>query len=72
MPANVGLPELLILLAIACAFIGHKLARSKNQPGWIGAVLGFFLGLIGLLILAVLPRRVENSLQTSDRAAQNE
>ena len=59
---NIGLPELLFVLVIVCTFVGYKIAVSRNHAGWIGAVLGFFLGLIGLLIIATIPRGQANSL----------
>lgn len=58
--SNFGFPELLFLLAIVCTFVGFKIAVSRNHAGWIGAVLGFFLGLIGLLIIALVPRGQAN------------
>jgi hypothetical protein len=32
-------------------------AARRGHRAWMGAVLGFFLGLIGLLLVAILPRR---------------
>jgi len=34
---------------------GAYLARMKNREAWFGAVLGIFLGVIGLVILVLLP-----------------
>lgn len=34
---------------------GAYLARWKNRDAWVGAVLGIFLGVIGLLIIVLLP-----------------
>ena len=40
---------------VAHGLAGAYLARMKNREAWFGAVLGIFLGVIGLLILVVLP-----------------
>ena len=40
-----------------CSFVGAKLATGKRRPAFEGALLGFLLGVIGLLIEALLPTR---------------
>jgi hypothetical protein len=61
MPGNIGLPEFFILTWIIFAFIGYKFAQSKNLPGWIGAALGMFFNIFGILIIALIPRREPES-----------
>jgi hypothetical protein len=46
-----------LVIWIVCGVIGAMIAAGKERPLWHGAALGFLLGLIGLLIIALLPRR---------------
>jgi hypothetical protein len=54
-PGGVGLLTLLIL--ILSMYFGWRIAGRKGYSPWLGLVLGLLLSLIGLLIVAVLPRR---------------
>ena len=45
----------IILISTAMAFAGARIAQAKNRSTWLGAALGFGLGLIGLLIVYRLP-----------------
>jgi hypothetical protein len=47
----------LVLIAVVQTGIGAFIAVSKERSVWLGVALGFFLGFIGWIILAVLPRR---------------
>jgi hypothetical protein len=47
----------IILISTAMAFAGARMAESKNRPTWLGAALGFGLGLLGLLIVYCLPAK---------------
>lgn len=46
-----------LVVAVAFGFGTMKLATNKGRAGVEGFLLGFFLGLIGLIIEAVLPKR---------------
>lgn len=42
--------------AIVCALIGYFMGVSWKGRPWLGAILGFFLGVIGLIIFAIIPK----------------
>jgi uncharacterized membrane protein len=44
-----------VVWCLAWGYAGAYVARSKNREPWLGAILGIFLGVIGLVILLVLP-----------------
>lgn len=43
------------MLAIVCSFVAAWVAGEKGRPGREGAMLGFWLGPLGLLVEALLP-----------------
>lgn len=47
---------LAVIIWCACAFIAHQIAKPKGYP-YAGIVLGFFLGIIGILIVLWLPKK---------------
>jgi hypothetical protein len=50
-------PELLIVLFIVSfPVVGYLIGRTKGRPV-LGAVLGFFLNVVGWIIIAVVPPR---------------
>lgn len=53
------------LWIVAWGMAGAALARAKNREAWFGAVLGIFLGAIGLVILVVLPPLPEDASAAS-------
>ncbi len=46
--------EIIILVWFACGILGALIGQSKNQVV-LGAILGFALGVIGVLIICVVP-----------------
>ena len=47
-----------IVVAFIFAAIGALIAvRMKNRSPWLGALLGFLLGLIGIGIILIIPKR---------------
>lgn len=44
-----------LIFGIAFGFAGYKIGIGRGRPG-LGAVLGFLLGLLGLLIFICIPR----------------
>jgi len=44
-----------IVISIAIIYWGWKIAQKKGYSPWIGFLLAFFLGLIGIIILYVMP-----------------
>ena len=57
--AGLGLLVTLVGLAVAIAILywGYRIAKKRGYPAWLGLVLAFFLGLIGILILYLLPAK---------------
>lgn len=45
----------LVAIPIVCAFGCYRIALSKGRGAGLWGVLGFFFGLIALLIIALLP-----------------
>jgi hypothetical protein len=48
-----------VFWALVGGILGAVIAQSKNRRPWEGALLGVLLGLIGVLIVALLPKVVE-------------
>lgn len=46
----------LVVLMLVGAIVGALIAQSKNLNPWLGVVLGGLLSLVGILILAVMPK----------------
>lgn len=57
--------DCILYLLILCilGFIGHSIGSSKGR-GTSGFWLGFFLGIIGWIIVACLPRKTDNKGST--------
>ena len=51
-----GAAAIPIVIWIACAVAGYYIGKPKGRPGW-GIALGFFLSVIGLIIIALIPAR---------------
>jgi hypothetical protein len=52
---------LYVLWCLVGGILGAVVAQSKNRKAWHGALLGVLLGLIGVLIVALLPEVPEAS-----------
>lgn len=46
-----------LFVGIVCAILCANIAKSKNREAGLWGVLGFFFGLIALIIIAVLDKR---------------
>jgi Zn ribbon nucleic-acid-binding protein len=46
-----------LLLLAGIGAIGASMAKKRFRPPWVGFVLGFFLGLIGLIVIAVMGQK---------------
>ena len=45
---------LALVMLLVPAFVGAYLARNKGRSGLVGALLGFFLGWVGVVIVLLL------------------
>ena len=63
---NAGIVIYGLVMGIAFGFAGYRVGTGRGRPV-LGAVLGFALGLLGLLILVIIPRTPEAKAR---RAAQ--
>jgi hypothetical protein len=58
----------LLIIWLACAFIGLLIGSNKGRPG-AGFLLGLFLGFIGLIIIAVMSPTPEAQALRDQRVA---
>lgn len=55
-----------LIVSIACCLACQAIAKSKGYSMPLFGVLGLLLGLIGLIIAAVMPSKVEKSASNAD------
>jgi hypothetical protein len=53
----IGIYLLMFAIWVALGYWGGKLAMSRGYSFWLGFAIGFFGGLIGIIILYVIPDR---------------
>lgn len=62
---------MVLALWLVCAVVGASVTRSKGRGSVPGALLGLFLGPVGLLIAVILPRNEggleAEAIETGDR-----
>lgn len=46
---------IVVFIGVICGLIGSGMASHKNRGGVTGFFLGFFLWIIGIIIVAVMP-----------------
>ena len=47
-----------LVVSVACAVIGARMAKRRSRSAWAGALLGLWLNLIGIALIAILgPKR---------------
>ena len=53
-----------LLLSIATALIGRYVSKEKGKNTTLGFLLGFFFNLLGVLVVAMMPSKIDynNSL----------
>jgi hypothetical protein len=54
-----------LVVAIAFAYLCHKIAVGKSRGPVLWAVLGFFFPLIALIIILLLPRKNPPAVSTA-------
>jgi hypothetical protein len=54
-----------LVYVVGVAWGTAVVARRRGHRAWMGAVIGLFLGLVGLLLVAILPRRQQRSRITA-------
>jgi hypothetical protein len=57
----------LLFWVIIPIFVGHAIGKPKNRAGWLW---GFFLGWIGVIVVALLPAKPEMTLEELERRRQ--
>jgi len=59
---NIGAPEMLIIIVIEAVFVGLVawLAARKGYSAVVWGILGFFFSWIALIIVLVLPNRLQS------------
>jgi hypothetical protein len=60
-----------IIIWVACAFIGGCIGQVRGRWG-LGVVLGAVLGLIGVIIIAVVPRNYDALARREFRLRQRQ
>jgi Short C-terminal domain len=66
--ASSGVTWGLVIIWLVSGIAGSLIAQSKNRPPWQGAVLGFVLSILGVFIIALLPKLPEAGAASSDSA----
>lgn len=75
-PFGLGPAELAIILVVGFMFLFWglivwgcvSLAKSKNRSVGLAVVLGLIFGLIGLLVMVIMPKKQESIAAPSDHA----
>jgi hypothetical protein len=60
--------SILLLSAVVCSIFGSYIATEKGRDSTEGALFGLILGLLGLLILALLPNKEIKAKSAPSRA----
>lgn len=55
-----------LIIMAGCATGGYFIAKKYEQPGWLGALLGGFMGWMGLLIIWLIGYTQQQSRQRRD------
>lgn len=55
-----------LVISIACCLACQTIAKSKGYSMPLFGALGLFLGLIGLIIAAVMPSKVDKNVSNAD------
>lgn len=68
---GLGVPEMIALLpaviiAVVCCLACQRIAKSKGYSEPLFGAMGFFLGLIGLIIAAVMPNKKKEEASAAD------
>ena len=72
--AGFGIPELMItfvpglIIGIICCIVAVNFGKKKGYSSTLCGLLGFFLGIIGLIIVLVLPSKNQTMLQNYESA----
>jgi len=49
-----------LLIQILCAFLTYRLSVKKGYNKYVGMFMGFFLQFLGLIIMAILPKKIKS------------
>ena len=59
-----------LVYVVGVAWGTAVVARRRGHQAWMGALIGLFFGLVGLLLVAILPRRKQRSRITGGALAR--
>jgi hypothetical protein len=51
----------ILFIQVLCSFAAYKLCIKKGYNKYLGIFIGFFLQILGLLIIGILPKKIETN-----------
>lgn len=64
---NSSFMYLTLAIGVALGALGSYLCERKQRPRYLGFVLGFLFGFIGILVVLLLPKKEESQQTDQDQ-----